>query len=156
MQQPTKTAPPSPASLAAAARFPYAAQRPRVLVVDSTPAFRAAVASELENRGYDVVVADGERDALALLPGAGAVVFDLELPGIDGTRLLAALTREQQRRHRPLVALAGSRSPNVITRLREMGVQQVLVKPFIGPAEVVQAIACALPIVPVTPRPVAA
>jgi len=156
MQQPTKIAPPSPASVAAAARFQMATQRPRVLVVDSTPAFRAAVASELEKRGYDVVVADGERDALALLPGAGAVIFDLELPGIDGTRLLAALTREQQRRHRPLVALAGSRSTAVITRLREMGVQQILVKPFIGPAEVVRAIACALPIVPVTPRPVAA
>jgi len=156
MHQSNKSASPSPTSFAAAARFQSADHRPRVLVVDASPAFRAAVATDLEKQGYDVVVADGERDALALLPGAAAVIFDLELPGIDGTRLLAALTREQQRRHRPLVALAGSRSTAVITRLREMGVQQVLVKPFIGPAEVARAIACALPIVPVTPRPVAA
>ena len=153
--QPIKTAP-SPATVPAGARLAMNSHRPRVLIVDATPDFRAAVAADLQRQGYDVVVADGERDALSLLPGAEAVIFDLELPGIDGTRLLAALSREQERRHRPLVALAGSRSPAVITRLRKMGVQQVLVKPFIGPIEVVRAIACALPIVPVTPRPVAA
>ena len=153
--QPIKTAP-SPATVPAAARLAMTSHRPRVLIVDATPDFRAAVAADLQRQGYDVVVADGERDALSLLPGAEAVIFDLELPGIDGTRLLAALSREQERRHRPLVALAGSRSPAVITRLRKMGIQQVLVKPFIGPIEVVRAITCALPIVPVTPRPVAA
>jgi CheY-like chemotaxis protein len=145
----------TPAS-AVAGRLQMSSPGPRVLIVDASPDFRATVAADLERQGYDVVVADGERDALSLLPGAEAVVLDLELPGIDGTRLLAALAREQKRRYRPLVALAGSRSPAVITRLREMGVQQVLVKPFIQPIDVVRAIACALPIVPVTPRPVAA
>src|SRR3954470_6034957 len=80
----------------------------RVLVVDESPLFRTAVAVMLEEQGYAVTAAGDSGEALARLPGADVVLFDLDLTGFDGTRLLAALSRDGQEgrpRRRAVVAL---------------------------------------------------
>jgi CheY-like chemotaxis protein len=125
----------------------------RVLIVDDSRLFRAALATVLDRKGYDVALADNAGDALAALPGADVIVFDLELPGLDGTRLLAALSRANRLRRRAVIALAGSTDAAVIARLRALGVQQVLVKPLVGVNEVCRAVMAAMPPLP---RPLAA
>jgi two-component system chemotaxis sensor kinase CheA len=74
--------------------------RPRVMLVDDSPAMRAAVGGYLRARGYDVVeAADGDhalRDLRA--PDAlrvDAVVTDVEMPGLDGLGLVSALRGER-------------------------------------------------------------
>ena len=130
---------------------------PRVWIVDDSRLFRAAVAGTLERKGFDVVVADGGPDALALLPGADVVLFDTELPGLDGSRLLTALSRDGRLHGRAVVAMTGSTDPAVIDRLRGLGAQQVLVKSFHGVDAACRAVEYALPLAPPqTPRPVAA
>ena len=130
-----------------------AAGATRVLVVDENPLFRTAVAGTLEGQGYDVTVAGDGGEALAALPAADAVLFDLDLTGFDGTRLLAALSREGRLRRRAVVAVTADADPTVHARLRALGVQQILLKPPADAAAACRAVAAALP---PTSRPAAA
>jgi CheY-like chemotaxis protein len=123
-------------------------QPARVLVVDENRLFRTAVAVMLEKQGYEVTVADDGAEALAALPAADVVLFDLDLTGFDGTRLLAALSREVregQVRRRVVVALTEESDPTVHARLRALGVQQILLKPQADANAACRAVSAALP-----------
>lgn len=68
-----------------------------VLVVDDDPFTASLTGMVLEEEGYDVTLAEGGRDALAIIagnPSIRVVVSDLNMPGMDGAQLFAAL-REQ-------------------------------------------------------------
>ncbi len=66
---------------------------PRVLVVDDDQTLRTSLADALRDEGYEVSVADGGAQALALLERAGpdVVVSDVRMDDIDGLALLRTL-----------------------------------------------------------------
>jgi CheY-like chemotaxis protein len=67
----------------------------RILIVDDSPPFRAAVAELLIERGFEVLVAVGDGDeALAAVAERcpDGILLDVNLPGRDGFSVAATLS----------------------------------------------------------------
>ena len=85
---------------------PGAGQTRRILVVDDELAALALIRAALEPEGYEVVTAQGGREALEWARGGqlvDLVVCDLMMPEIDGFEVIAALKRERRTAHVPIV-----------------------------------------------------
>lgn len=65
----------------------------RVLVVDDTPLVRKLIAARLKGAGFEAAEAADGREALERYQreSSAVVITDLEMPGLDGLALLAAL-----------------------------------------------------------------
>jgi two-component system chemotaxis sensor kinase CheA len=105
---------PAPAPTTAAAQPPAAGgsqsflnerRRRRILVVDDSLPTRTLVRSILEAAGYATTVATDGTEALEALHGAPVdlVVSDIEMPGLDGFALTAAIRRDEKLRQIPVV-----------------------------------------------------
>src|SRR5688572_1182305 len=80
--------PPSPVKMLAVST----SANPHLLFVDDESALRSLMAERLGDRGFEVVEADSGERALEYLDqfAFDIVITDLRLPGIDGTRVIAA------------------------------------------------------------------
>jgi two-component system, chemotaxis family, sensor kinase CheA len=104
---------------------------PRVLVVDDQLTVRELERTILESAGYRVAVADDGRAALALLEREGdiaCVVSDVEMPGLDGLGLLAAIRALPDHRSLPVVIVSSLGDPEAITRGADAGADAWVVK----------------------------
>ena len=100
----------------------------RILIVDDDAAVRESLGLSLETMGYDVDYAsDGYTalDAIARLQ-PGAIVTDLQMPGMGGLDLL----RELAARNRgvPVIAISGG-SPEILESARRLGAVETFSKP---------------------------
>jgi DNA-binding response OmpR family regulator len=108
-------------------------KRPRICLIDDDPMVRDALSLGLEDAGYDVVtIGDGEAGlALIARESIDAVVTDMNMPGLGGGQLIAALRAE--RPALPIIAISGGGEMggrNVTDLARESGANLCLVKPF--------------------------
>lgn len=117
-------------TLDAAGRAPFLAVKPRVLIVDDEPNVRASVERFLTIRGYETsAAADGAAGlaALAIRP-PDLVLLDVDMPGIDGPRMLACL--ETLGRPVEVLMLTGDSRFPTMERCRDFGAVDYLLKPF--------------------------
>lgn len=103
---------------------------PRVLVVDDEEALRRAHTRTLGRSGFVVeTAADGEAAAAILAERSfDVVVSDIDMPGMNGIRLL-----ERIREHDldvPVILMTGVPSLDTATRAVQHGALRYLVKPF--------------------------
>jgi DNA-binding NtrC family response regulator len=103
-----------------------------VLIVDDDPVQRRLLDAMLKRFGYDVASAENGEAALTLLgaPEGGrfhAVVLDLNMPGLDGMGVLAAL-RERGSEIPVIVQTANASIETVVTAMRA-GAVDFVVKP---------------------------
>jgi two-component system chemotaxis sensor kinase CheA len=84
--------------------------RGRVLVVDDAATVRELQRSILERAGYEVEVAGDGRAALQLLASQAfdLVLADLEMPELDGLRLIEAIRADQQLAGLPVIIITSS------------------------------------------------
>jgi signal transduction histidine kinase/CheY-like chemotaxis protein len=107
-------------------------RQPRVLLVEDDPIAGQAIAGLIETFGYAVTVAP---HALAALSEIGAqdafdcVVFDFDLPGMDGCELARLL--RQRGDVTPIVALTASAHGDEEQRARAAGMDAFLRKPVL-------------------------
>ena len=115
-----------------------------VLAVDEDPATRKLVRKILESAGLGCVeAADGESGLeLAAEVGVSAAIVDLVLPGMSGAELAWRLSEGIP--GLPIVAVSGRLDLWDTDDLRDLGVRQVLPKPF-EPERLIRAVACLLP-----------
>jgi len=68
-------------------------RRKVVLVVDDDPSWRHVLALELEELGYEPLLAEDGEQALRLLQevDCSVVLLDLRMPGLDGLEVIARL-----------------------------------------------------------------
>ena len=120
-------APPPPAALNA---------RTQVLVADDDPTVLALVRTALENFGMACIEAADGTQALELARGRRpeAAVLDVNMPGMDGYEVLAAIRRDQIPT-RVLLLTARQRESDVL-RGFTLGADDYVVKPF-SPLELV-------------------
>ena len=102
-----------------------------ILVVDDDSLVRWSLAQHLSQHGFEVATAATGAEALARARSAPVprlVVLDLKLPDMDGLALLAAL--RHQLASVPVIVLSAHLTPEMVVRLHDASVTQVVEKPF--------------------------
>jgi diguanylate cyclase (GGDEF)-like protein len=105
-----------------------------ILVIDDSDSARAEIRSALGASGRVGTIleaADGLAGLRLLLAHAvDAVICDLEMPGLDGEKLLAACRTQPGREEVPFLFLTANRDPERLARLLRRGASDTILKPF--------------------------
>jgi len=113
-----------------------------ILVVDDVPRIVEFVSTGLRKHGYQVVSASDGREALQQLRSRfiDLIISDLIMPRMDGFELLAAIRRDAQLRHIPLLlTVPKCDHSSVLDRIRSGELDGFLVKPF-AEADLMEAV----------------
>jgi CheY-like chemotaxis protein len=117
----------------------------RILIADEAASSRDLLRSILEACNYIVEEAiDGAQvleNVEAFAPHV--IIFDLQMPRLDGYATAAALRRIPALRQTPIIALTAALTQTAPDRISEAGFSGYLVKP-IGPSRLRQCVAQAL------------
>lgn len=101
-----------------------------ILIIDDDPRDRELLTTVLEDRGYDVLVAENGGAGLKVchrhMPDA--VVLDLQMPGIDGRNVLRQLRTLYP--SLPVVVFSGLKSEGVEEAILDQGASAFLQKAF--------------------------
>jgi EAL domain-containing protein (putative c-di-GMP-specific phosphodiesterase class I) len=104
----------------------------RVLVVDDDPTLRRVCARVLGSEGWEVVVVDGGKAAIACVRAQttpfDCVVSDVHMPEIDGFALIAAIRSHDD--DLPVLLMTGDPSLDGAVRAIDTGAVSYLSKPF--------------------------
>lgn len=116
-----------------------------VLIAEDSLVVRAVVRRHLEEQGYSVVEAHDGESALAECESAqpDVVLLDIEMPGLDGHQVLAALKRDPSLCDLPVVFLSGRTSTDDVVTGLSMGAHDYLKKPF-EPSELIARVTSAV------------
>ena len=104
----------------------------RVLVADDDVVSRSVVCSWLRNDGYEVTeVDDGSAAQSAFANGRfDLVLLDVLMPGCDGFEACAAIRKQRQGHHVPILMLTGLDDTESIHRAYTIGATDFLIKPI--------------------------
>ena len=106
-----------------------------ILVAEDDPVTRRFVVSLLEERGYQVLVAEDGEHAVSLAVSAtpDLLVSDLVMPYRDGYEVLRAIRNDPRVAHLPVLILSMRDREDDIVRGFESGADEYVVKPFNAP-----------------------
>jgi two-component system chemotaxis sensor kinase CheA len=102
-----------------------------LLFVDDSPFFRNMLTPVLKAAGYEVTAVGDGQEALALLKGGrrfDVLVTDLDMPGMDGFSLAAAVRGDKRFANLPIIALSSYSSPENLERGRQVGFHDYVAK----------------------------
>jgi DNA-binding response OmpR family regulator len=104
----------------------------RILVAEDDPVTRRFVVSLLEERGYEVLVAEDGEHAVATAASArpDLIVSDLVMPYRDGYEVLRAIRNDEKLKAIPVLILSMRDREEDIVRGFEQGADEYVVKPF--------------------------
>ena len=117
-------------------------EKPLILIADDRPSSRELLRLVLERAGYQVAEAEDGDQAVdrARSRHPDLILLDLQMPGLDGYGVLAALRSDPRFRHLPVVALTASAMRGDRERIMEAGFTDYLAKPA-GPEALRDAVA---------------
>jgi CheY-like chemotaxis protein len=103
-----------------------------LLVVDDNEANRDALSRRLAVKGYQVTVAAGGEEALASVAGAvyDLVLLDVEMPGMSGFEVIAALRARWSATELPVIMVTAYGDADTCRRALECGAEGLLPKPI--------------------------
>lgn len=104
----------------------------RILIVDDVPEILLLLRKLVERMGYQVEIASGADDALALLreKRIDLLLTDWSMPGMNGGELISALKRDERWSEIPTIVLTGHDTEVERTEARAAGCDRFLVKPI--------------------------
>ncbi len=100
----------------------------RILLVDDEPGVLFTLREVLTDRGHEVVTATSGAAALPRLDGADVVLTDLQMPGMSGLELIAAIAARDATV--PVILLTAHGSERVAVAAVKAGAYDYLKKPF--------------------------
>lgn len=105
---------------------------PRVLVVDDSPQLRHDLATKVRGLGCTVVEAEGGFAAIRHLESEDfdLVLLDIEMPGLDGFKVLAFIRDQPALRHLPVVMVSALDTLDAVVHCIELGADDYLLKPW--------------------------
>lgn len=105
--------------------------RARILMVGNSLHHLRIHAVTLQNRGYDVVTARDQGEALQVLEHhtPDLLLLEAEDPGLDGFGICRRLKAEERLANVPAIFITGSRLPEVVDRVYAAGGVDFIVKP---------------------------
>lgn len=103
-----------------------------ILLVDDNKYILAALSLTLGDitRGYTILTAKNGREALDILnrQPVALVLTDIEMPVVDGFQFIENMNRLHP--FVPLLAMTSDLSPEVVEKLKSLGVTRFMEKPF--------------------------
>jgi CheY-like chemotaxis protein len=125
-----------PAAVASSGSVRTAVNRPRVVTADDDGIVRSLVRSTLENYGMSCHSADNGVDGLRLIRSEQphVAVLDVNMPGMDGYEVLAAVRAEKLATK--VILLTANQEEEDVLRAFHLGADDFLTKPF-NPFELV-------------------
>jgi two-component system, chemotaxis family, sensor kinase CheA len=105
--------------------------RHRVLLVDDSQFFRDMLAPLLNAAGFSVICAASAEAALAVLRDGmriEIVITDIDMPGMDGFELTAAVRRDPRTAAMPIIGLSSLLSAEAVARGRQVGLHDYVAK----------------------------
>jgi two-component system, chemotaxis family, chemotaxis protein CheY len=104
-----------------------------VLVVDDSPGVRQMLRFTFEGEGLAVIDAPDGPAALAearKCPTLVAIYSDVNMPGMSGLELLAALKAQDETKHVPVILISALVDPSIVTKARSLGALGWISKPL--------------------------
>ncbi len=122
--------------------MPTTPGKSRILIADDRPSSRELLRLVLERSGYDVIEAADGQQALerARTENPDLILLDLQMPGLDGYGVLAALRGETRFQNLPVLALTASAMRGDREKIMAAGFTDYLAKPA-GPETVRETVA---------------
>lgn len=116
-------------------------QNMTTLIVDDSESIRLVLGTTLRNAGINVVEAANGEEALqqAKKQQFDFIITDINMPEMDGLKLIKALRELVSYRFTPILTLTNLNSDRVKEELRAIGATGWLQKPF-GPASLLKTI----------------
>jgi class 3 adenylate cyclase len=107
-------------------------QRGHILVVDDIDVNRDLLARQLTRQGHMVTVAEGGRQALAMMRqnNFDLVLLDLMMPDISGLDVLKFMKSDDQLRDLPVIMISALEEQDSVIRCIEGGAEDYLTKPI--------------------------
>lgn len=106
----------------------------KVLIIDDSENVRAQIARELQNAAlFERIYQAGDGiEALKLLleTPVDLILCDLEMPRIDGFKLLGMISAREELRHIPVIMLTGHGDSELKVKLLGQGASDYVTKPF--------------------------
>ncbi|HAM53275.1 MAG TPA: two-component system response regulator [Nitrospiraceae bacterium] len=108
------------------------AQHRGVLIVEDSISIRQAVSFAVKDAGYDVIEADGGKEALRKLNDAGIdiVIADLDMKEIDGIEFIRQVRNTLRHRFTPIVVLMTDSQESERQKGKQAGANGWVIKPF--------------------------
>ena len=107
--------------------------KPRILIVDDSE-FNRAILKEILEETYEIIEADGGKEALHKIDEYGMkislVLLDIIMPEKDGFEVLKYMEEECLISDIPVIIISSEDSANYIRRAYEMGVSDYINRPF--------------------------
>lgn len=107
--------------------------KPRILIVDDSE-FNRAILKEILEETYEIIEADGGKEALHKIDEYGMeislVLLDIIMPEKDGFEVLKYMEEESLISDIPVIIISSEDSANYIRRAYEMGVSDCINRPF--------------------------
>ncbi len=104
------------------------------LVVDDTEIHRSATRMFLVMSGFKVELAEDGLQALKMLDTQkfDLIVSDMEMPNMNGMEFLRGARKHANATTVPIIMLSTLDSPEMIAKVKQLGANHYLVKPFSG------------------------
>jgi CheY-like chemotaxis protein len=113
-----------------------------VLVVDDHDESRKSLIRLLQQEGYHAVGAATAYEAFAAVTHSkpDLILLDVMITPMDGLTFLMRLHENIKDRELPVIVVSGLSDPQTISRARELGVKEHLVKTQFSPEELLAAV----------------
>jgi signal transduction histidine kinase len=104
----------------------------QILIVDDVPENLQVLGSMLQRKGYDVNVASGGADAIALAQKhpPDLILLDVAMPHMDGFQVCETLKSKEETKHIPIMFLTAHSDKERIVRGFQVGGVDYVTKPF--------------------------
>ena len=103
-----------------------------IIVVDDSKFMRTQLRILLSKRGFNVYVAVDGKEALSVMKNhkMDGAIIDLEMPIMDGNKLLGAIKRDKSNLLTPVMVVSGTSDPDKIARVIKNGASDFIKKPY--------------------------
>lgn len=115
---------------------------PEILLIEDEQVLIDVLEKRLTKEGYEVKIAkDGER-GLELIKSNNPdlVLLDIVMPKMDGFEVLEELSKEPDLSKAPVIIISNSGEPVELEKVKELGVEDWIIKTEFNPQDVVNKV----------------
>lgn len=108
-----------------------------ILVIEDEPSFRDILTKELLKEGYEVITAVDGIEGLEKMrkDRPDLILLDIVMPRKDGFSVLEEMMSEDELKDIPVVVLSNSGDIVELSRVKDLGAKEILIKTAFGPQE---------------------